>query len=704
MRYRTPNWTNFNASALTSGAVPDIFISPWFDTPEKALDLRKNPGMSANPYTGEMTGNKLFKFLNAIYPEEYMKQIHVHEFTQHGLLGLATSALERITSSENYDPNWLYLFVFMYHGSSSNLYIRTPDDSYIIDQSATEDTWTCITTRLHARYTSLKNSRSISFQSGSLRAIYHYNFLRKAFYIGIGGSSDYYKVDEMPCATNEILPQITDQYKFKIENKNAWTNMTAGSWTLRYTPAGPVNKSRLYRTFSHSQNVMSVLGEEFISEPKEFRPPFYGVELELCTDYTERQIIDACEEPFFILKADSSITGNKSRMYELVTLPMSIVAHKKRFAHLFSNLDYKMFDRTITTNNGMHVHISKDAFLDTKTKQADSHLRKFSYFFINPANFQFLLTVSERTEDSLQRWAPIPHRFGNGTTTKSLYQNSAALWSRGALNFGSNKPTVEVRLFKGIVSFSTVVKNLEFTDSVFFFTQQATRSTLTLKHYLLWLKAQPNNKYKTLREFYRRVNINNFVKESDLLNEIFRFGFDQPNVVKALTSIKEADLKENRKVSLSLMANVAKCIKRIIPTFSYVFNKRTGRFEEDTRNLSKLHDLDMTLEKLFKKDKQKGEKFSIPQSSEPNDNNDETESGPVFDEMSRAFPVYNIHDDIMDPNWTPNPALFVNNEYSAFRIYPPRDTSRPIAGSTYEDRHYLSTMGGWYWCRNGRYC
>ena len=220
MRYRTPNWNQMDGSLFTTNTVPDTYISPWFDTPEEALDLRKNPGMSVTPYTGEMTGNKLFKFLNAVYPENYMKQIHLYEFTQRGSLGLATSALERITSSENYDPNWLYLFVFMYHNSGSNLYIRTPDDSYIIDQSVSEDTWSTITTRLHARYTSLKNSRAVSFQSGALRAIYHYNFLRKAFYTGIGGSSDYYKVDEMSCTTNEVLSQITDQYKFKIENKN----------------------------------------------------------------------------------------------------------------------------------------------------------------------------------------------------------------------------------------------------------------------------------------------------------------------------------------------------------------------------------------------------------------------------------------------------------------------------------------------------
>ncbi len=65
---------------------------------------------------------------------------------------------------------------------------------------------------------------------------------------------------------------------------------------------------------------------------------------------------------------------------------------------------------------------------------------------------------------------------------------------RGAVHYKGEK-TVEIRIFKGIVSYATVVKNIEFVDSVVEFTRTANTNQVTLKHYLNWVSSLPSNKW-----------------------------------------------------------------------------------------------------------------------------------------------------------------------------------------------------------------
>lgn len=693
MRFRTPNFHLMTGWTEENNQLRPQAVGQWYDTIEEVLDARRNPAMAVDlGYLHPGKGTKVLKLLNAVYPAWYMEEIHTYHLGGNSLVK-AHEFIAKLKEHNDYNGNWLYYFTLEQLHNQSNLYIRVPTDTIYWDEHTPED-WDIVITSIKEAYGQTKSSNAFRITSGKMPAFVKYNFLRKVFLRGNSGTeADYYTFDGQYFENSRILGYVDSNSTFSVTDTNRWTNCISNTiWKMKYTYDGPVRRERLYTTFSYSTNVMNILGEKFISEPKEFKPPFYGVELEMSTDYSQRDLIDATEEPFFILKSDSSISGNKSRVYELVTLPMSIVAHKKRFAHFFSNLDYDTFDRSITTTNGMHVHISRAAFNDTKGKDTESHLRKFSYFFINPSNYQFLLAVSERTEDSLQRFSPIPrpstHDIANH---KALFKQSTGCWGRGAINVTSGKPTVEVRLFKGIVSYATIVKNLEFTDSVFFFTQQATRSTLTLHHYLNWLKLQPANKYKTLREFYRRINVTSFVKESNLLEEIFRYGFDQTSVIKALSDVNTV-LKQERKISLSLMHNVAKCIKRVIPQFSYVYNKRTGMFEKDTRNLSKLHDLDVTLEKLFKKNKQKGEKFSVPTTPEPNEPpTDEVETGTLFEQMRTSFNHQATHEGI-----SPHEDIDV----ARGRVFPP--PSYPSNRVAYRGRTvYLAENLYWYYVDTG---
>lgn len=269
------------------------------------------------------------------------------------------------------------------------------------------------------------------------------------------------------------------------------------------------DRSRLGRVMNYSTNVLSVLPYT-IKGPKEAAAPTYGVELESCSDYTPREMIDAQKDLFFIMKQDNSISGSKPQKYEIVTVPASLKAHKRLWAELFEKIDYNKFDTTKNTGNGMHVHIGRKSF-------TSAHLNRFTWFITNPANFDFMFAVSERpNKNDLSRWAAMPdYSRHNNKHSAALSSYDSAMHLRGSVHYKGNV-TVEVRMFKGIVSYATIIKNLEFVDSVFHFTQSTGLSQLTLKNYLAWLEATPKNRYHTLKTFIAETPVKDFITAAEV--------------------------------------------------------------------------------------------------------------------------------------------------------------------------------------------
>jgi hypothetical protein len=256
------------------------------------------------------------------------------------------------------------------------------------------------------------------------------------------------------------------------------------------------NRSELYKSFEYSTNIITTVGEKDWTGGKG-EPSLYGIELEVCTDYTEKNVIDAFPEIFAICKKDSTITGSKKNKFEIVTVPASMRVHKKMWAGFFKNLNEDMFDVLDKHNNGMHVHIDRKAF-----DQDMLHLKKFCWFFSNPVNTQFLLEISERDRDSMSKWSSIPK-------AKNIKESERALQGNGKhtiINLGKG-PTVEVRMFKGIVSFASLIKNLEFVDAILEFTKVSSMSQMTLRGFMKWLEAMPKSTYRTLRLCIEDMNL-----------------------------------------------------------------------------------------------------------------------------------------------------------------------------------------------------
>lgn len=337
------------------------------------------------------------------------------------------------------------------------------------------------------------------------------------------------------------------------------------------------NKSPLYNVFNYNTNVLNYL-PQCIKLPTEQDPLLMGVELELSTDYSCQQLIDATDEPFFLIKHDSSVTGAKRFKYELVTAPMSFKTHKQQWARWFNNLDYNQFDCTKNTNNGMHVHLGKQSF------SGDSHLRKFTWFICQPAHYDFMLTVSERDRLSMRSYAPMP-TFEGVTRAQAFARVTRHVSGiRGAVNF-TNKATIEVRLFRGFVSYAEMIKNLEFVESIFHYTKDASLQTLTLRHYIDWLHSQPKNRYSVIRRYFQKLPaLPKLIKTADIMSLIFTE--TNPDKIYRIVTAAKFPLDNDHVTTLN----------RLLKKRTFVLNKATNLLQLVTPNVSKLAFLDRELE------------------------------------------------------------------------------------------------------------
>ncbi len=383
-------------------------------------------------------------------------------------------------------------------------------------------------------------------------------------------------------ATFETVLQTGSAAHFEIVDSEDYASMGYNFNVLCRQKISRAYRDPLYTLMSYSTNPCKILDWPLV-EPGETKPMLYGVELECAFDYSLKEIIDAQHTPFFIAKADSTITGSKKTYAELVTVPMSLKALKRHYAHWFKNIDYSRFDVTRDTNNGCHVHMDREGF------EGKKHIQNLAWFYIHPANRDFLVYVSERGSYSgMEAYSPIPSIPPSLSKVKA-YQRSQAIaeTKRGIVNF-QKKATIEIRMFRGIVSFAELCKNLEFVDAVFNFTRgEKSMNQLTAVHFLKWLRQTPTNQYMTLKKFIDRCkSIDNLITSCEVNDVVFNI--TDPEKIR--------DRLNNSKISLT-NAHVTllnKGHKRV-----FVLNRETGKLDVVFNNRSKLVDLDRSVEARY---------------------------------------------------------------------------------------------------------
>lgn len=388
--------------------------------------------------------------------------------------------------------------------------------------------------------------------------------------------------------------------KYVFDNHNYYTATTCYNMlttnpdaTLTFTrnfsnvtisiPITYANRNQLYQVFPYSTDITRLLPNKK-KLPTEGTPVHIGVELEVSTDYDVAHLIDASAELFFIAKQDSSITGKKLNRMELVTVPASFKYLKKQYAHWFNNLDYRNFDCTTETNNGMHVHIDRLAFDD------DYHIRNFCWFINNPANTPFIVAMSDRGSlEAMRNYTPFL-QFPSHSTRTTAFKNCHRLLDghRGATNLKNgwaNAKTVEVRIFRGIVSYAAIVKNLEFVESLFHFTKSlSSYRELSLACYIKWLFNTPVNRFPILKKFVQSHDLDRFLLIADIKDIIFN-ETDPEKIAKVLMASKLPITNDH-------ITYLNRGRKR-----TFTLNKDTGQINVIKTNIFKLADLDIDLAK-----------------------------------------------------------------------------------------------------------
>jgi hypothetical protein len=316
-------------------------------------------------------------------------------------------------------------------------------------------------------------------------------------------------------------------------------------------------RKELYRLLSYNTKVTDLLKwpGEITKQSKDkkisYNPklPLYGVELEYSTDYEVHNLIDAqTPELFAICKSDGSTSGEKSYTGELVTIPAPLPYLKKRFADWFSALDRRLFDISRNTNNGMHVHISREAF------SSPEHLNKFCWFVYNYHNLEFISQISERSGRSAF-WPS----YGSRTYTRMLTKDTSHKMSRGIVKLISsdrdqhhlavnlaNSETVELRIFKGIFSFATVLKNLEFTDALINFTGRkgVSISQMTSINFVNWLYNETQrSQYTALKDFVETYDRKRFKERLRIEREMLRIAKQEMDPQEIIKIVREKGLK-----------------------------------------------------------------------------------------------------------------------------------------------------------------
>lgn len=434
----------------------DNDLSNLFDPNKNTiLQVFRNPSV---------TYGTAFDFLRNFFGAN--RDLLIEEFKRHGYPNV-----DAFLNSVPYDKHWL-LMLAVKHGSSS---IRF--DCLIGEIVVTVYNQGGVTSGQQSAFNSFVD-RVESFRSNTIS---FYDF----FY-----QTDFWLSKFVAWVLNACWVEYSGNTKLLHqlhEKDKVFFKLVGSTWMLTMEKyVDPNDRSAHHRVYNYSQDVT-----QLIPGPYEDKRggTLYGVELEMSTDYREKDIIDAFPDLYGILKSDSSVTGSKMNRWEFVSKPASLRQHKIQWAGFFKKLELDKFDMSDKHNNGFHVHVDRQAF------ESDTmHLKKFAWFFTNPVNHEFLFIMSNRDRHSLDSYS----RIVNAKSVVHAERQAQSGGKMTALNFGKPK-TIEVRLFKGIVSFATILMNLELVDSLVEYTRVASYSKCDFQNYLEWLDFHSGSSYRSLR-------------------------------------------------------------------------------------------------------------------------------------------------------------------------------------------------------------
>lgn len=193
---------------------------------------------------------------------------------------------------------------------------------------------------------------------------------------------------------------------------------------------------------------------------------FYGIELEIDEggedDGKASEILDVanCCEKVMYAKHDGSLNYG----FELVSEPCTLEYHKHK-------LDWEKVMNTAislgycshnTDSCGLHIHINRSAF-GCKYDEQEQVIARIVYFVEH--HWNELVRFSRRTKENLDRWSARYATISDSAKKTYTDAKNKNLGRYVAVNL-SNSETIEFRLFRGTLKYSTMMAALQLVDEI----------------------------------------------------------------------------------------------------------------------------------------------------------------------------------------------------------------------------------------------
>ena len=292
--------------------------------------------------------------------------------------------------------------------------------------------------------------------TSSLR--YHFN--------GSSPSSEFILLDKPESEQEVPRVDLAFMYLARVEvnlNREA-SSATGDKWDKHYNYSFQMDPSEFnwYRSVSNESNVM------------------FGMELEVSSKLSTQEIqqivreVEPKQEPFFIFKQDSSISGKYRHALEMVTVPCSPRYLRKNWKVFFQKIEKlcrskgmevgDVFDTRRDLSNGLHIHVSKDSFLDRP------HFNKFltAWNQWSKSVTKLFNAVADRPTDYTKNsYCPISRTHEGLVLARRL--KGIRCRERMSVAHDSNSNTIEVRVYQGIVDLPHIMRCISFTEAMFEF-------------------------------------------------------------------------------------------------------------------------------------------------------------------------------------------------------------------------------------------
>lgn len=236
--------------------------------------------------------------------------------------------------------------------------------------------------------------------------------------------------------------------------------------------------ARVDNYFGNKRIHLKIFGDKRITSPKFDIPILFGVELEYeVGEATNKRMegnprghrIQVAErlEPTFSEFAICKHDGSMDNGIEIVSIPMSLDAHKEQWKPFFDVA--KENSLLVKTNCAMHVHVSREYLTPL-------HIGQMLAFIHNKANAGLIKAIAGRARPVYTghrgHYSEIPAK--KVTDVKYHLDRYSALNLRGA-------HTIEFRFFKSTLDISRMIQNIEFCDALMRMTWPSTVSIQQLK-------------------------------------------------------------------------------------------------------------------------------------------------------------------------------------------------------------------------------